>query len=206
MYLSEILATECPQLVGTGERTNLVLDTNFFNFDVIGAEEYDLIITSGVVDELWRHQNVIPSTYARELIRAPSTQIFDHNILREDKLIIKGAVKEYAARLLANGKSLGEGKTFRKNGLMGDVDDQQVSCLMEMARGGENVILISSDGDLSGTVEILKEQLDYMRDHAAVVSLRKYIERPYEKCLEGHKGLYRKELKKLIAEPYLIAA
>lgn len=149
-------------LVGTGETTHVVPDTNVFRY-LFKPTNYKIGLTRGVAHELQNSDHKIPQSAIDYVTALFNPEAINHFASRRDEELITRAA-------LLHPKN-----SSRSGGDIGWVDMQQLSFLLRKARKGEYAVSISNDNDISNTVKGLRELEVEAATRIICLSPREYI-------------------------------
>ena len=175
------------------EELAVLLDTNTlrYNFSPVKSNNYRVVMTLGVIVETLRHEKIFPYESVERLKSILNPQIPAAFVSSRNEEII----------LRAHDRNR---KPSRPAGGIGWADIQQIGYVLNQARGGRKVLVVSNDKDITNTIAALQEDFKFMRNNSSYVSIEQYIKQKHAKNLKGIRSPFRHGLFKEIESHYLI--
>jgi len=173
---------------------HLIMDTSSWRYRFTDPPR-SVIVTSGVTFQLDKFVEIFPETAIRDLSSILDPRVEYPMVEPSDELLIICSNLNYK-------------KINRRAKDTGWVDNEQISLAMNLARDGEESLILSNDVSLLGTVRELKKipDLDFDKSLMSTISVRKHLEKKYHSILMQFGEEKRSAMFESIEKQYFIAA
>jgi len=204
--LNEVVTNASKILVGsTRENTRLLIDTNGWKLSYHNLNEpIKVSVTTSVYREMERFPEIFSPESITQLKKLLNPLEVNPFLPPEEEYIISLAASQNP-KTFPKGNNYLEKENQRQKGDIGWVDTQQIYYGIQRAKKGKNTILWGSDEDLWRTVEALREQYNFIRDHVTTASPRDYAIWENREFLKGIKNPFRLPLIREMESHYLAA-
>ena len=160
--------------LGSLRDVHVVYDTNTIGY-VWKNVNVEVVITTGVMDELWVHNDKFPDESIRDFGYVVNPIVYREMASPKDEKLIKQAASEYPKTI--KDKNGNPYKAY--DGNIGWVDIQQIDYALRRARQGKKTIILSDDWDIKGAVIGLAKRLECVKDNVMCISVQDYLKRKY---------------------------
>ena len=173
---------------------HLIMDTSSWRYRYTNPPR-SVIVTSGVTFELEKLPEIFQESTIRDL-----SYILDPRV--------EYTMAEPCDELLITYANLRYKKINHRAKDTGWVDNEQIALAMNLARDGEESLILSNDVSLLGTIrELIKiPDLDFDKSLMSTISVRKYLKKKYHSILSQFVEEKKRDMFESIERQYFIAA